>query len=62
MRRLFLILVLVIAVLLTVNTIVTDNETKSAKADIGRILELPEGDLQVRAVRRLAAPDRVGQF
>jgi pimeloyl-ACP methyl ester carboxylesterase len=48
MRRIFLILALVIAVLLAVNTIVTDNETKPAKADIGRILELPEGDLQVR--------------
>jgi pimeloyl-ACP methyl ester carboxylesterase len=48
MRRIFLILVLVLAVLLAVNTIVTDNETKPAKADIGRILELPGGDLHVR--------------
>jgi pimeloyl-ACP methyl ester carboxylesterase len=48
MRRLLLIALLVLAVLLAVNTIVTDNETKPAKADIGRILELPEGDLQVR--------------
>lgn len=48
MRRILLITVLVLAALLAVNTIVTDNETKSAKADIGRILELPEGDLQVR--------------
>jgi pimeloyl-ACP methyl ester carboxylesterase len=48
MRRLLLIALLVLAVLLAVNTIVTDNETKAAKADIGRILELPEGDLQVR--------------
>jgi pimeloyl-ACP methyl ester carboxylesterase len=48
MRRLLVIAVLILAVLLTVNTIVTDAETKPAKADIGRILELPEGDLQVR--------------
>jgi pimeloyl-ACP methyl ester carboxylesterase len=48
MRRLLLIVLLVLAVLLAVNTIVADNETKPAKADIGRILELPEGDLQVR--------------
>ena len=37
-----------IAVLLAVNTIVTNAETKSAKADGGRIVELPGGDLQVR--------------
>jgi pimeloyl-ACP methyl ester carboxylesterase len=48
MKRVALIVVLVLAVLLAVNTIVTDNETKPAKADIGRILELPEGDLHVR--------------
>jgi pimeloyl-ACP methyl ester carboxylesterase len=48
MRRLLVIVLLVLAVLLAVNTIVMDAETKSAKADIGRILELPEGDLQVR--------------
>jgi pimeloyl-ACP methyl ester carboxylesterase len=40
--------VLVIAVLLAINTIVTNGETKSAKADGGRIVELPGGDLQVR--------------
>jgi pimeloyl-ACP methyl ester carboxylesterase len=48
MRRLLVTALLVLAVLLAVNTIVTDAETKSAKADIGRVLELPEGDLQVR--------------
>jgi pimeloyl-ACP methyl ester carboxylesterase len=49
MRRwLLLALVVVLAVLLAVNTIVTDNETKAAKADIGRILNLPGGDIQVR--------------
>jgi pimeloyl-ACP methyl ester carboxylesterase len=48
MRRLLFMVLLVLAVLLAVNTIVTDDETKSAKADIGRILELPEGDLQIR--------------
>jgi pimeloyl-ACP methyl ester carboxylesterase len=48
MRRLFVLALLLLAVLLAVNTIVTDRETKSASADIGRILDLPEGDLQVR--------------
>ena len=43
MRRLLLIVLLVLAVLLAVNTIVTNAETKPAEADIGRILELPEG-------------------
>ena len=48
MRRLLLIVLLVLAVLLAVNTIVTNAETKPAKAGIGRILELPEGDIHVR--------------
>src|SRR5919109_1085388 len=47
-RRLLLVALLVLALLLAVNTIVTDDETKSAKADIGQIVDLPEGDLQVR--------------
>ena len=37
-----------LAVLLVVNTVGADNQTKSAKADVGRILKLPGGDLQVR--------------
>src|SRR5690349_9797796 len=40
--------VAVIALLLAVNTIVTNSETKPAKADGGRIVTLPGGDLQVR--------------
>jgi len=40
--------VAVIAVLLAVNTIVTNSETKPAKADGGRIVSLPGGDLQMR--------------
>jgi pimeloyl-ACP methyl ester carboxylesterase len=52
MRRWVLLVVLValvvLAALLTLNTIVTDNETKGANADIGRILNLPGGDIQVR--------------
>jgi pimeloyl-ACP methyl ester carboxylesterase len=48
MRRLLLALLAVLVVLLVVNTIVTDSETKAAKADVGRIIELPGGDLQVR--------------
>jgi pimeloyl-ACP methyl ester carboxylesterase len=37
-----------LAIVLAVNTIVTDDETKKAEADIGRILHLQGGDLQVR--------------
>jgi hypothetical protein len=47
-RRIVLALVVVVAALLALNTVVTDNETKDAKADIGRIIDLPGGDLQVR--------------
>jgi pimeloyl-ACP methyl ester carboxylesterase len=38
----------VFVVLLAVNTIVTDRETKAAEADVGRVMGLPGGDLQVR--------------
>jgi pimeloyl-ACP methyl ester carboxylesterase len=48
MRRRVLAVVALLAVLLAVNTIVTDNQTKPAKGDIGRVLDLPGGDLQVR--------------
>ena len=36
-----------IVVLVVVNTIVTDRDTEPAKADGGRIIDLPGGDLQV---------------
>jgi pimeloyl-ACP methyl ester carboxylesterase len=49
MRRILLAVLLVLALLLAVNTIVTDNETKEAKADGGgQVLDLPGDDLQVR--------------
>jgi pimeloyl-ACP methyl ester carboxylesterase len=48
MRRLLLAVIVVLAVLLAVNTIVTDNETKDAQADVGTVLDLPGEDLQVR--------------
>jgi pimeloyl-ACP methyl ester carboxylesterase len=48
--------VAVIVVLLVVNTIVTNAETKSAEADGGRIIDLRGGDLQVREDGRAAAP------
>jgi pimeloyl-ACP methyl ester carboxylesterase len=48
MLRLLLLALVVLAVLLAVNTVVTDNQTKPAKADIGRIVDLPGGRLQVR--------------
>ena len=46
--RVVVTVVAVLAALLAINTIVMSDETKSAKADIGRIIELPGGDLQVR--------------
>lgn len=48
MRRLFLLALVLLAILLAVNTIVTDSETKQAKADVGQVLDLPGDDLQVR--------------
>jgi pimeloyl-ACP methyl ester carboxylesterase len=48
MRRIIAAVVVVLVVLLAVNTIVTNNETKDAEADIGQILQLPGGDLHVR--------------
>jgi pimeloyl-ACP methyl ester carboxylesterase len=48
MRRLLLGLLILLAVALAVNTVVTDRETEEARADTGRIVDLPEGDLQVR--------------
>jgi pimeloyl-ACP methyl ester carboxylesterase len=46
--NILLALTALLAVLLAVNTIVTDSQTESAKADGGRIVDLPGGDLQVR--------------
>jgi pimeloyl-ACP methyl ester carboxylesterase len=48
MRRLVLAALLLLAILLAVNTVVTDNETKAGQADLGRVFDLPGGDLQVR--------------
>jgi pimeloyl-ACP methyl ester carboxylesterase len=48
MRRVLLGLLVALVVLLAVNTIVTDRETKDAKADIGQVVQLDGGDLQVR--------------
>src|SRR5262245_56771661 len=48
MRRRLLVAFVGLAAVLAVNTVVTDNQTKSAKADIGRVLDLPGGDVQVR--------------
>ena len=56
MRRVLGALLVVLVVLLAVNTIVTDRETKAAKADVGRIVDLPGGDLQVREAGPRGAP------
>ena len=48
MRRLLLGLLILLAVVLAVNTVVTDRDTEEARADTGRIVDLPGGDLQVR--------------
>lgn len=41
--------VLLVAILLAINAVVADRETRAAEPDIGRIVDLPGGDLQVRA-------------
>lgn len=48
MRRLLLALLVLIALALAVSTFVIGPQTKPAEADIGRIVSLPEGDVQVR--------------
>jgi pimeloyl-ACP methyl ester carboxylesterase len=51
MRKALLISAAVLAtlvVVLAVNAMVVDGQTKPAEADIGRVLDLPGGDLQVR--------------
>jgi pimeloyl-ACP methyl ester carboxylesterase len=48
MRRVLIGLLVVLLVALVVNTIVTDRETDEAQADVGRVIDLPDGDLQVR--------------
>jgi len=59
MRRFLLALLVVLVVLLAVNTVVTDRETRAAKADVGRIIDLPGGDLQVREDGPRDAPNIV---
>jgi pimeloyl-ACP methyl ester carboxylesterase len=54
--RILLALVVLLAILLVVNAIVTNGETELAKADGGRIIQLPGGDLQVREDGRAGAP------
>jgi pimeloyl-ACP methyl ester carboxylesterase len=48
MRRVVLGLLVLLVVALAVNTVVMDRDTEDAKADAGRIIDLPGGDLQVR--------------
>ena len=48
-----------LAVLLAVNTVVMDRETEPAKADVGRMIDLPGGDLQVREDGPRDAPNIV---
>lgn len=52
-------LIAALAVLLAVNTLVVDGETKRARADIGQIVRLPGGALQVREDGPPAAPTLV---
>ena len=48
MRRVLLALLVLLVVALAVNTFVMDRETEAANADAGRVIDLPDGDLQVR--------------
>ena len=59
MRRLLLILLAVLVVALAVNTVVMDRDTEPAKADVGRVIDLPGGDLQVREDGPRDAPNIV---
>ncbi|HEX8053618.1 MAG TPA: alpha/beta hydrolase [Thermoleophilaceae bacterium] len=47
-RRIALLVLAAVAVLLAVNTVLVERDTDPADPDIGRILELPGGDVQVR--------------
>jgi pimeloyl-ACP methyl ester carboxylesterase len=47
-RRVALPIVVVLIATLALNTVLTSRQTQPAKADVGRILELPGPDLQVR--------------
>jgi pimeloyl-ACP methyl ester carboxylesterase len=47
-RRIALVVLVAVAALLAVNTWLVERETEAADPDIGRILELPGGDVQVR--------------
>ena len=50
---------IVLAILLVANTILTNRQTAPASADIGRVLDLPGGDLQVREDGPADAPPLV---
>lgn len=47
-RRILLALLILLVAALALNTVVTDRETRPARADVGRVLDLREGDIQVR--------------
>ena len=47
-RRVALLVVAVIAALLAINTVVVELDTEPAQSDVGRILKLPGGDVNVR--------------
>jgi pimeloyl-ACP methyl ester carboxylesterase len=59
MRRPLLALLAVLVVLLAVNTVVMDRDTEPAKADVGRVIDLPGGDVQVREDGPRDAPNIV---
>jgi pimeloyl-ACP methyl ester carboxylesterase len=56
MRRVLLAVLALVVVGLAVNTVVMNRDTEAAHADVGRILDLPGGDLQVREDGRANAP------
>ena len=47
-RRIALVVLALIAALLAINTVVVELDTEPAQSDIGRILKLPAGDINVR--------------
>ncbi|HEX2162230.1 MAG TPA: alpha/beta fold hydrolase [Thermoleophilaceae bacterium] len=56
MRRVVLAVLVLIAIVLAINTVTTDRQTKAAAADVGQIVDTRFGDVQVRERGPARAP------
>lgn len=56
--KFLLIIIVVVVAALAVNALIVNGETQPATADIGRVIDLPGPDLQVKeaSVRRMLRP------